>query len=97
MSLLLNPTNVMGESKGIGGPAQVVLKKGFAAPYDGVLVPNDLFREYEINELGSNAVRKSLEECLENKNGPVSESVMLAPLWVIGGFVVGALATGALR
>ena len=83
--------------KGIGGPAQVIVKKGFSAPFDGVLVPYDLFREYEINELDSDMVRKQVMECeaANKKLGP--ESSFVSPIWFLGGFLVGVLATGALR
>lgn len=88
----------MGASKSIGGPAQLVLKKNSPAPYDGVLVPYDLFREYEINEMASNVVRQDLEECSRQIGKQTLDAgVFLSPLWFIGGFVVGALATGALR
>ena len=87
----------MGANKGIGGPAQVVLKKGSTAPIDGVLVPYDLFREYEINEMSGNMVRQDLESCLNEKKDASPDFRFLTPLWFIGGFVVGALATGALR
>ena len=97
MTLLLSPINGMAGNNGIGGPAQVTLKKGSTAPIDGVLVPYDLFREYEINELEGDMVRKELSECERTSKSVGPESSFLSPLWFVGGFFVGALATGALR
>lgn len=93
-------TSVMVEAKDVKNimqDPQTIVKKGAIAPIDGVIVPYDLFRTYQINEFENKMNIDNLIECQQELNKKDSPDNYYGPLWFAGGVVVGLLSLRALR
>ena len=76
---------------------QVELQKNQPAPFHGVLVPPDLFNDYQVSEFERDLTRQQLLDCETGLGELKKEPSIIQPLWFMGGFILGVLATKAAR
>lgn len=76
---------------------QMNLKQNEKAPFAGVLVPYDLFRDYQVNDLELNILRKRATDCESSLLEIKQEPNVIQPLWFLGGFLLGAVVLSEAR
>lgn len=86
--LLLIPINVMAANE-----PQKRLNIGEKAPYTGVLVPDDLFRHYQITDFEQALLKNRAEQCETAMTELKPETNWVAPLSFVGGLVLGIYLT----
>ena len=87
--LSMNQTNAM--------DAQVILKKGKPAPYSGVLEPEDLFRQKEIEIAAKSDFQKQLQICRENRYADIESSELSNVKYGMLGALLGIVVAAAMR
>jgi len=87
---LMNPISVTAGDELLKDP-QKILKPGEKAPFQGVLVPYDIFREYQVTEFETNILRHKSSDCEKELSELKTEPSIIQPLWFIGGFILGLL------
>jgi hypothetical protein len=80
--LLTLPTNAMAEA--------VPLEKNKAAPFAGVLVPDDMFREMSQDVIAKSDFERELESCEGKLSFSTSSSASQAT-WFVAGAALGAV------
>lgn len=72
---------------------EIIIPKGATAPYQGVLVPEYIYREYQANDEKLAYFESRYEESVKQCEGPTISPV----LTMVIGFVIGGMAVAVLK
>jgi len=76
---------------------QVALKMGNRAPFHGVLVPEDMFRIYQVNDFEVAILRDQSAACEKAMEDKKPDTNIFQPLYFIGGLIIGGYAVAHLK